>query len=87
MYFVGGTTANIDDYREGDTNLQFLGSLKSSVSKQRFVPKTNLNIGKHAFSVAVPTIQNQLPRSNYQQRACDFEVTFVCIQLLYIDIY
>ena len=34
-------------------------TLRSSVSKQLFVPK--LNIGKHAFSVAAPTIWNQLP--------------------------
>ena len=32
------------------------GTLKSSVSKQRFVPKTKLNIGKRAFSVTAPTI-------------------------------
>ena len=31
------------------------------VSKQLFVPKHKLDIDKHAFSVAVPTISNQLP--------------------------
>ena len=36
-------------------------TLKSSISKQVFVPKTKLNIGKNAFSVAVQTIWNQLP--------------------------
>ncbi len=36
-------------------------TLTSSVSKQLFVPETNLNIGKRDFSVAAPTIWNQLP--------------------------
>ena len=36
-------------------------TLRSPVSKQRFVPKTKLNIGKRAFSVAAPTIWNKLP--------------------------
>jgi len=34
---------------------------RSSVSKQHFVPKTKLHIGKRAFSVSAPTIWNQLP--------------------------
>ena len=34
---------------------------RSSVSKQRFVPKTKLSTGKRAFSVAAPIIWNQLP--------------------------
>ena len=33
-------------------------TLRTSIS---FVPKTKLNIGKYAFSVAAPTIRNQLP--------------------------
>ena len=36
-------------------------TLRSSVSKERFVPKTKMNIDKRAFSVAAPTIWNQLP--------------------------
>ena len=36
-------------------------SLRSSVSKQLFAPKTKLNIDKRAFSVAASTIWNQLP--------------------------
>ena len=36
-------------------------TLRSLVSKQRFVPKTKLSIGKRAFSVAAPTLWNQLP--------------------------
>ena len=35
-------------------------TLRSSISKKRFVPKTKLNIGKRGFSVAAPTIWNQL---------------------------
>ena len=35
-------------------------TLRSYVSKQLFVPKAKLNIGKCAFSVAAPTIYNQL---------------------------
>ena len=35
--------------------------LRSSVSKQMFIPKTTLNIRKRAFSMAAPTIWNQLP--------------------------
>ena len=35
--------------------------LKSSVSKQLFVPITKRNIGECAFSVAAPIIGNQLP--------------------------
>ena len=37
-------------------SVNLLHYFRSSVSKQRFVPKTKLNIGKRAFSVAVPTI-------------------------------
>ena len=37
------------------------GTLRSSVSKKHLVPKTKLNIGKRAISVAAPTIWNQLP--------------------------
>ena len=36
-------------------------TLRSSVSKHIFVPKTKLNIAERAFSVAAPTIWNQLP--------------------------
>ena len=36
-------------------------TLRSSVSKQLIVPKIKLNFGKCVFSVAVPTIWNQLP--------------------------
>ena len=36
-------------------------TIRSSASKPRFVHKTNLNIGKRAFSVAAPSIWNQLP--------------------------
>ena len=34
-------------------------TLRASVSKQHFVPKTKLNIGKRAFSVDAPTTLNQ----------------------------
>ena len=37
------------------------GTLKSSVSKQLFVTMTKLGSGKCAFSVAAPTVWNQLP--------------------------
>ena len=36
-------------------------TLRSSASKQLFVLKTKLNIGKHAFSVAAPMTWNELP--------------------------
>ena len=36
-------------------------AFRSSVSKQLFVPKPKLNIGKRAFSVAASTFWNQLP--------------------------
>ena len=36
-------------------------TFKSSVSKQFFFPKTQLNSGKSAFSVIAPTIRNQFP--------------------------
>ena len=36
-------------------------TVMSSVTKQLVVPKTKLNIVKRAFSVAAPTIYNQLP--------------------------
>ena len=36
--------------------------LRSSISQQQLiVPKTKLNLGKHAFSVAVPRVWNELP--------------------------
>ena len=35
--------------------------LRSSISQQRIVPKTKLNLGKHAFSVTVPRVWNELP--------------------------
>ena len=35
--------------------------LKSSTSQQLIVPKTKLNLGKHAFSVAAPGVWNELP--------------------------
>ena len=35
--------------------------MKEILHLQLFVPKTKLNIGKHAFSVTAPTIWNQLP--------------------------
>ena len=44
--------------------LHFCGNsrtIRSSVSKLVFVPKTKLDIGKRAFSVAASTIWNQLP--------------------------
>ena len=34
--------------------------LHAAYSQQHFVPKTNLNIDKRAFSVAAPTIWNKL---------------------------
>ena len=34
--------------------------LRSSIS-QLIVPKTKLNLGKHAFSVAAPRVWNELP--------------------------
>ena len=37
-----------------------LRTLRSTISKQLFVPKTKLNIGKRAFPVAAPPIWNQL---------------------------
>ena len=37
--------------------LHFSRTLRSSVTKQLFIPKTKLSIGKRAF----PTIWNQLP--------------------------
>ena len=36
-------------------------TLRSSVFKQRFVPKTKLNIGKRALTITAPKIWNQLP--------------------------
>ena len=36
-------------------------TLRSSISKQLFVPQTNLNIGKCAFLVTAPTLWSQLP--------------------------
>ena len=59
-------------------------TLRSTVSKQRFVPKTKLNIGKRVFFVAAPTIWNQLPnavksfetidtfRKKLKTNVCDF---------------
>ena len=35
--------------------------LRSSISQQLIVPKTKLNLGKHAFSVAMPRFWNELP--------------------------
>ena len=35
--------------------------LRSSVSQQLIVPKTKLNLGKRAFSVAAPRVWNELP--------------------------
>ena len=35
--------------------------LRSSTSQQLIVPKTKLNLGKRAFSVAAPTVWNELP--------------------------
>ena len=37
--------------------------LRSSTSQQLIVPKTKLNLGKHAFSVAAPRVWNELPIS------------------------
>ena len=34
--------------------------VRPAVSKQLFVPKIKLSIGKHAFCVGAPTISNQL---------------------------
>ena len=46
-------------------------TLGSSVSKQRFVPKTKLNIDERAFSVAATTLWNQLPfTSKYSETSC-----------------
>ena len=38
-------------------------TLTLTLSKQHFVPKTKQNIGKRAFSMAAPTLWNQLPIS------------------------
>ena len=51
------TVTHMEDYTQGYLiNLQHFSDISrtliSSVSKQLFVPKTKLNIGKHAFSVA-----------------------------------
>ena len=35
--------------------------LRSSTSQQLIVPKTKLNLGKRAFSVAAPRVWNELP--------------------------
>ena len=35
--------------------------LGSSTSLQLFIPRTKLNLGKRAFSVAAPIIWNELP--------------------------
>ena len=35
--------------------------LRSSISQQLAVPKTKLNLGKRAFSVAAPRVWNELP--------------------------
>ena len=35
--------------------------LRSSTSQQLSIPRTNLNLGKRAFSVAAPIIWNELP--------------------------
>ena len=39
----------------------YLGPLDHPLSNSFFVPKTKLNIGKRAFSVAASIIWNQLP--------------------------
>ena len=36
-------------------------TLRSSISQQLIVPKTKLNLGKRAFSVAAPRVWNELP--------------------------
>ena len=41
--------------------ISYISLFRLSISKQLFVPKANLSIGKHAFSVAVPATWNQLP--------------------------
>ena len=41
--------------------LNIPGQLRSSISEQLIVPKTKLNLGKRAFSVAAPRVWNELP--------------------------
>ena len=37
--------------------------LRSSTSQQLYIPRTKLNLGKRAFSVAAPIIWNELPKT------------------------
>jgi len=61
-------------------------TLASSVSKQLFVPRTKLNIGKCAFSVAEPIIWNQLPittkSSETIANVCTQKTENICLKLL-----
>ena len=63
-------------------------TLRSSDSKQRFVPKTNLNIGKLAFSVTLLSIWNQLPITITFSKTIDtFRkkklITYICLKLVF----
>ena len=52
-------------------NVVPLRTVRTSVSIQLFVPKTKLNIGKCAFSLAAPTIWNYLPITIKSYEAID----------------
>ena len=60
-------------------------TLRSSVFKQSIVSNTNLNIGKGAFSVAAPTIWNQLPIIiKSSEIVATFHKTLdICLKLLF----
>ena len=60
--------------------------LRSSDSKQPFVPKTKQSIGKHAFSVAAPIICNQLRfKINSSETINTFrkQLKYSCLKLLF----
>ena len=57
-------------------------TLKSYVSKQLFVPKTKLNVGKRAFFVAAPTIWSKLPVTiKYSETVATFRKKIIDIYL------
>ena len=60
-------------------------ALRSSVSKQPFVPKIKLNIGKCAFSVAAPIIWSQLRNAIKSSETTAFvrNLKHICLKLLF----
>ena len=59
--------------------------LRSSTSQQLSIPRTKLNLGKRAFSVAAPIIWNELPTT---LKSCESLASFrknlkTCFKLLF----